>query len=244
MITKEQILELRKYPNSLYFDFRAQFLFHSNKIEGSTFSVEQLSLLMDKRIVSGHHDWEDVLETKNSVDAFEYVMDSLDYSLSQSFILDLHKILKTGTRDEYVGQAGVWKKIPNSLSGTEIKLAQPWEVPHKVEQLLRDWEDGQKTLKDVCKFHADFEKIHPFLDGNGRVGRFLILHQCLTQGFVPVTIDSALSSEYKKSLGSAQLGSGLEDLLDIFEKAQELFMQKDIVKDTLKSLGLMKGDAF
>lgn len=232
MFTPEQLRQLKNYPNSLYYDLQAQFLFHSNKIEGSTFSLEQLDLLLDKRIVSGEHSWEDVLETKNSIDVFEYVIDSLDYPLSSSFILDLHKLLKRNTRDESVGQAGVWKNIPNSLRGTDIELAQPWEVPHKISELLEWWQVSDKSLEAVCEFHARFELIHPFLDGNGRVGRFIILHQCLSQGMIPVVIDSHNANEYRSALGDYQQGKDSVRLLQLFKEAQEQFANKPIVKQT------------
>lgn len=241
MLSVKNIQMLKKMPNSLYSVLKTEFLFHSNKVEGSTFSLEQLDLLIDKRKVSGEHDWEDVIETKNSIELFDFMVETLNEPINKSLILEFHSILKKDTDQERYGQVGRWKPVPNSIRGSDVELSQPWEVDIHISDLISEWETSQKEFEDIVKFHVRFEKIHPFLDGNGRVGRVLMLKQCFENVITPIVLDSYYEKEYKRSLEKAQLGGGYEELESILRECQKGFSSKRVVAATLNSLKNMDG---
>jgi len=168
IITVDEIQELKKIPNSGYESIKVEFLFHSNKLEGSTFTKENLVKYLKENIIEGSHDVDDVFETINSMEVFDFCVDTLREPLSARMILEFHQILKKNTKDQARGFVGVWKKIPNVILGVKgkLELAQPYEVPIKMESLLADWSSGVKDFEAIMKFHAEFEKIHPFQDGN------------------------------------------------------------------------------
>jgi Fic family protein len=236
VLTTEHVLKLRNYPNSAYYDLKVEFLYHSNKVEGSAFTEEELDLLMDKRIVSGEHKLEDVIETVNSLALFEYMVDTLGDPVTKSLILDFHKILKKGTRAEAWDQVGKWKKVSNSLRNSEVVLAQPCEVDMRIDDLLNEWNNSSKGFEEIVNFHVKFEHMHPFLDGNGRVGRFVMLKQCLDNTVSPIVLDSEYEREYKTALGKAQLTGNQEDLQEVLKKCQLRFANRDIVKNTVEQL--------
>lgn len=238
MLSVKDIQLLKGIPNSLYSILQTEFLFHSNKIEGSSFSLEQLNLLIDKRKVSGEHDWEDVIETKNSIELFDFMADTLGEPISKSLILEFHALLKSGTMQEKHRQTGRWKPVSNSILGSEVVLSQPWEVDIHISDLISWWESCPKDFSSIVKFHIEFERIHPFLDGNGRVGRVLMLKQCFESGVSPIVLDSLYEYEYKKALEKAQLTENNKDLEGILEKSQKS-SSKRIVAATLRSLKSM-----
>ncbi len=235
MLRSTHMQELKKYPNSLYYWMKVEFLFHSNKLEGSTFTEEQLALLMDKGIVLGEHKLEDIKETANSLELFEYMVENLNEPVTEDLILSFHKVLKKGTKEEEAGLAGIWKKYENKILGIAVKLAHPSEVRERIKDLLYRWEHSNQAFEDIALFHVDFEKIHPFQDGNGRVGRFLMLKQCFDSGISPIVIDWAFSKQYKESLGKAQVTGDMTDFLSVLIQCQQRFETKDILQSTLKA---------
>lgn len=171
MIIKTSAIQfLKDTPNSAYNSIKTEFLYHSNKLEGSTFTKENLEKYLQENIVEGSHKIDDVYETINSTKLFDFVVVTLNEPLTKRLILEFHSMLKENTLDQESGFAGCWKKIPNMITGTELRLAQPWEVEIRIEELLDELEASKKELEDVMRFHANFEKIHPFQDGNGRIG--------------------------------------------------------------------------
>lgn len=144
-------------------------------------------------------------------------------------------MLKDKTLDYERGFAGCWKKIPNQISGVNLKLAQPWEVDIKIDELLSQWESSQKAFQDIIEFHVKFENIHPFQDGNGRVGRFIMLKQCLESDVDLILIDDRYSKEYKQALYLAQSKKDYQPLIEIFEQCQELLNEKlSFLKETIE----------
>ena len=168
--------KLSKIKNSVYDDIKIEFLYHSNKVEGSTFNIEQLSILLEQKMIIGEHSINDVQETINSLELFDFVVETLNEKLTDRLLREYHSILKKNTSDENYGFVGVYKKIPNKLRNVDIELAQPYEVEELIKDLL---EKKTKSIYDIADFHQKFEHIHPFQDGNGRIGRFIILRQCL-----------------------------------------------------------------
>lgn len=236
MILNTEVLKfLKDTPNSAYESVKTEFLYHSNKLEGSTFTKENLEKYLQDNIIEGSHKIDDVYETINSTQLFDFIVDTLEEPLSKRLMLEFHRMLKDKTLDYERGFAGCWKKIPNMISGVDLKLAQPWEVESKIEELLKQWEDSNKTFEDIIKFHAQFENIHPYQDGNGRIGRFIMLKQCVENGVDLILIDDQYSAEYKKALYIAQSQKDYTMLSDIFKKWQSLLDQKlEFLKETIK----------
>lgn len=234
IITSEILKLLKDTPNSAYESVKTEFLYHSNKIEGSTFSKENLEKYLQENIIEGSHKIDDVYETINSTKLFDFVVETLGEPISKKLILEFHRMLKDKTLDYERGFSGCWKKIPNMISGVDLKLAQPWEVESKIEELINQWEDSNKQLIDVIKFHSKFESIHPFQDGNGRIGRFIMLKQCIENGIDLVLIDDHYSNEYKQALYIAQSREDYSGLDSIFQECQKLLDSKlSFLKDTI-----------
>ncbi len=236
MIIDSDIIKfLKDTPNSAYEGIKTEFLYHSNKLEGSTFTKENLEKYLQQNIIEGSHKLDDVYETINSTKLFDFVILTLGESLSKRLILEFHRMLKDKTLDYERGFAGCWKKIPNQISGVDLKLAQPWEVDIKIDELLSQWESSQKAFQDIIEFHVKFENIHPFQDGNGRVGRFIMLKQCLESDVDLILIDDHYSKEYKQALYLAQSKKDYRPLIEIFEQCQELLNEKlSFLKETIE----------
>lgn len=160
---------------------------------------------------------------------FNYVMKCMEKPLSEDIIKNMHKNLKEGVfEDRANGYAiGGWKKRANRVS--DIQTALPQEVPEKIHQLLEKYHNAEKiTLYDIAKFHAQFENIHPFQDGNGRVGRMIILKQCLDHNIVPMIIRDIHKAEYNRYLNKAQHEQDYKGLEAYFEKEQKYYQESTI----------------
>lgn len=121
------------------------------------------------------------------------------------------------------------------ITGTQLELAQPWEVEIRIEELLNEWNMSEKKLDDIMRFHARFEKIHPFQDGNGRIGRFLMLKQCIENCIDLILIDDEYSKQYKEALYRAQTENEYAELKRIFISCQERLNDKlSFLKETLE----------
>ena len=121
----------------------------------------------------------------------------------------------------------MWKKFENKLKGVDLKLASPMEVDNLIYNLLTDWyETKDITIKDIADFHYKFEQIHPFQDGNGRIGRFIILKQCIEENIDFIAIDEAYEEEYKEALFLAQKTKNSEKLVEVFKKCQKRLDEK------------------
>ena len=236
-LTANQIKEIKKYPNSIYDELKKEFVYHSNKIEGSTFTRENLELYLTSRIVEGSHKIDDIYETINSLNLFDFVIDTLEDSLNKKLILKFHSILKKNSLDEERGFAGCFKKVPNMISGSPVTLAQPWEVDIKMDELIAWWETSNKCFEDIIKFHSKFELIHPFQDGNGRVGRFIMLKQCIESNIDLIAIDERYNSEYKKALLESQVNTNYKPLEEVLAKCQNFLEEKnEMLINTIKCL--------
>ena len=127
------LLETKDLKNSLYSILKHSFLYHSNKIEGSTFTTEALALLLDKNVVTGKHTLDDVQETVNSSYVFDRIIETLGKKIDDQFLKDLHARLMFNTTMHQRGYAGIYKTIPNMIIGTKAKIAQPFEVQSKLD---------------------------------------------------------------------------------------------------------------
>jgi len=240
-LARKFLMNLKEVPNSFYYALRIEFLFHSNKLEGSTFNRDTLSQLSDKKIVSGIHTLDDVIETRNSIDVFDFIIETLDEPLTLQLIREFHQLLKNGTSDDKKGFSGNFKNIPNMLSGLdEIKLAQPHKVESSLSELIESYNTKKNLnidLHGLSYFHSTFEKIHPFQDGNGRIGRFILLKQCIENNIDLVAIDERYNKEYNKALYESQLNGNYDKLIEIFKKCQEYIKSKeDIILSSNEAL--------
>ncbi len=218
---------LSKITNSLYKEFKIDFLYHSNHLEGSTFSKDELEKLLTEKKVEGSHSLDDIIETKNSLEVFDQVINDSSELLDKYMLFNWHKILKKGTVDDEIHNIGMWKKYENKLRGVDLKLALPVEVDNLMFNLLSDYNELETvTLKDIADFHYKFEKIHPFQDGNGRIGRFIILKQCLEWNIDLIAIDDKYDDEYREALYKAQKTGDSEDLVTVFKKCQNRLDEK------------------
>ncbi len=215
--------KLSKIKNAVYDDIKIEYIYHSNKLEGSTFNIEQLNVLLEENMVIGEHSINDVQETINSLELFDFVIETLDEELTDRLLREYHSILKKNTSDENYGFVGVYKKLPNKLRNVNIKLAEPYEVEELIKKLL---DKKIATIEDIADFHQKFEHIHPFQDGNGRIGRFIILRQCLENNIDLIAIDDEYNKEYREALYKAQTTGDLEQLVQVFIKCQERLSEK------------------
>ena len=218
---------LSKITNSIYEDLKIDFLYHSNHLEGSTFSKDELEKLLTEKKVEGSHSLDDIIETKNSLEVFDQVINDSGEKLDKFMLFNWHKLLKKGTVDDEIHNIGKWKKYENKLRGVDLKLALPVEVDNLMFNLLADYNELETvTLKDIADFHYKFEKIHPFQDGNGRIGRFIILKQCLEWNIDLIAIDDKYDDEYRNALYKAQKTGDSEDLVTVFKNCQNRLDEK------------------
>ncbi len=215
------IKNISKNSNLLYKDFKIDFNYNSNKLEGSTFSKENISVLLEQKKVLGEHFVDDIVETKNSLELFDNVINSLEEPLDKYLLWEWHRILKKGSADDEIGNIGRWKKYSNMLTNTDLKLCEPNLVDSSIYNLIEDFKEKEKTIENIADFHQKFEHIHPFQDGNGRIGRFIILRQCIEYGIDLIAIDNKYNKEYRDALYIAQTTNNLEKLVNIFKKCQK-----------------------
>lgn len=225
-INPDQMQVMKAAPNSAYEVIMPEFLFHSNKLEGSTFSEEELVKLVEQGLVEGSHDIDDVLETKNSVDVFNYVVDSLGCPIDDEFLCTLNEMLFRDTSDAKAGFTGHYKQIPNRIRNSSVQVALPSDLPQAMPELFELWENSAKDLDAIVAFHVRFEHIHPFQNGNGRIGRFLMMKQCLENDVDIIVVDEAFEAPYKRWLEIAQTGGDARFLKEMLENCQTRFHQK------------------
>jgi Fic family protein len=194
-----------KRKGGLYHKTQVNLAYNSNKIEGSKLTEEQTRYIFETRTI-GFKDEEaipvdDIIETSNHFVAFDNMLDRIGEPLSNAVIKDFHRILKTGTSDAVKPwfNVGDWKKIPNEVGGIETVL------PENVENEMNKLNDWYKSLpgivfENIIEYHYCFEKIHPFQDGNGRVGRLLMFRECLRNNIIPFIIDDNHKQFYYRGL--------------------------------------------
>lgn len=238
-LNAKEIKRLSAIKNSVYDDLKIEFLYHSNHLEGSTFTKENLEKLLSLKKVEGEHYLDDVIETKNSLNVFDKVINDSDKKLDKFMLFDWHRELKKDSVDEEIHNTGCWKKYENKLRNIDLKLAYPDEVDNRMFNLLMDWNELMNpTIEDIARFHYRFELIHPFQDGNGRIGRFIILKQCIESDIDLIAIDNEYEKEYKEALYKAQKTDDVSFLVDLFSKCQKRLDEKMI--DYKNTIDLVK----
>lgn len=192
-----------KISGGLYHELQVRMTYNSNHIEGSRLTEDQTRLIFETNTlnIGDGVPIDDVLETVHHFRAIDYVIDSADDVLTEDIIKKLHYILKHDTKDSTLDwfAVGEYKKRPNVVGGRET--AKPKDVPAQIKKLLEDYNAKQDvSVNDIISFHAGFEKIHPFQDGNGRVGRLIALKECLRHNIVPFLIEDSKKVFYYRGL--------------------------------------------
>lgn len=193
-----------KISGGIYHKVQIELTYNSNHIEGSRLTHDQTRYIFETNTIgieSGTLNVDDVVETANHFKCIDMVIDNAGYALSERFIKQLHAVLKNGTSDSRKDwfAVGDYKRLPNEVGGQDTAL--PEEVSAKMRELLNDYNRTKdKMLEDIIDFHYQFERIHPFQDGNGRVGRLILFKECLRNNIVPFIIDENLKMFYYRGL--------------------------------------------
>lgn len=193
-----------KYSGGIYHRTQIDLTYNSNHMEGSRLTRNQTRYIFETNTVGVENEVlnvDDVIETVNHFHCIDLVIDHADDILSEKFIKKLHLTLKNGTSDSRKDRfaVGEYKKIPNEVGGMDTAL--PEEVADKMKTLLKEYNViKEKTLEDILDFHVKFERIHPFQDGNGRVGRLIMFKECLKHNIVPFIIEDNQKLFYYRGL--------------------------------------------
>lgn len=193
-----------RLPGGIYHRVQIDLTYNSNHIEGSRLSREQTRFIFETNTIGIEKqavNVDDVVETANHFRCIDMVIDDANRALSQAMIKRLHEILKSGTSDSRQDwfAVGEYKKLPNEVGGQETVA--PEDVENRMRALLNAYNaKTRKTLRDLLDFHVQFESIHPFQDGNGRVGRLILFKECLKNDIAPFIITDDLKMFYYRGI--------------------------------------------
>lgn len=191
-----------KLSGGLYHETQVKLTYNSNRIEGSKLSEDQTRLIFETNTIGATDGVpvDDIIETTNHFRAVDYIIDCAEEPLSEEIIKQLHKIIKTGTKDSYLTwfNVGEYKQKANIVGGQET--TSPLHVAKEMKKLLKNYAKKDITIYDIIDFHQAFEAIHPFQDGNGRVGRLICFKECLRFNIVPFIIEDSKKMFYYRGL--------------------------------------------
>lgn len=195
----------KHFDGGAYKACQCDFAYNSNHMEGSTLTHDQTVQVFDRGHFSGTAKVDDIVEARNHFAAFDFILDNASDPLSADLLCHLHLTLKQGTSDALnkAAAVGSFKVLPNYISGgvSDVPTADPKDVPTLVDRLISQYEGrGRIVVDDVVAFHHDLERIHPFSDGNGRIGRLVMFKECLRNGIVPFIITEELRPFYIRGL--------------------------------------------
>lgn len=231
-ISSNKILQLLRdekeigLSGGLYHELQIRMAYNSNHIEGSKLSEAQTRLIFETATidVGDGIPVDDILETVHHFRAIDYVIEIAEDELSEEIIKNLHYILKHDTKDSLLSwfAVGDYKKRANVVGGRET--VKPASVPAQMQALLSRYNSKEKvTINEIIAFHAEFEQIHPFQDGNGRVGRLIALKECLRHNIIPFIIEDSKKNYYYRGLSEWQNEKGF--LTDTCLDGQDTFKQ-------------------
>lgn len=230
LIQRFRIERARFDRSGIYAYTQRTLAYNSNKIEGSTLNEEQTASLFDTGMLPRNDDYyraKDVEETNGHFLMFNKMVDTLDEALSEELIKQFHHELKSGVfEDRANGYAiGDYKKRANMIGMYETVL--PKDVPAEMNKLL-NWYHGisEKTLADMAEFHARYESIHPFQDGNGRTGRLILFRECLKAGLIPIVLEDRYRAQYIEGLKEYRERGTTSLLQELFVSEQKLYAKK------------------
>ena len=220
-----------RFKGNIYHYSQVNFSYNSNKIEGSRLTSDQTEAIFDTSAFIPKSDelikLDDLIESKNHFKLFDYMLDTIDELLSKDMIIEMNKILKRNTSDEENPRynVGGFKIVPNIIGVVNVINTTALEnVEQEIELLLDEYNSKNNiTLEDIVDFHFKFEKIHPFGDGNGRVGRIIMFKECLRNNIMPFIIFDDDKPYYMRGLKEYQRDKKF--LLDTILHEQDLYEQ-------------------
>ena len=214
-----------KVKGGIYHKIQVELTYNSNHIEGSRLSLDQTRLIFETATVGFEGESlrvDDIVETQNHFRAIDYVIDHAQDPVSEAMIKELHRIMKSSTTDASKDwfSVGDYKRLPNEVGGRET--APPEEVAKEMKSLLKAYDPlAHHALESIIGFHVRFERIHPFQDGNGRVGRLVMFKECLANDVVPFIIADDMKAFYYRGLAEWDTEKGY--LVDACLAAQGRF---------------------
>ena len=214
-----------KLPGGIYHKVQIDFTYNSNHMEGSRLTHDQTRYIFETNTIGVQEttlNVDDIVETANHFRCIDLIIDRAGSIISEALIKQLHAMLKNGTSDSRKDWfvVGDYKKLPNEVGGKVTAL--PKEVPAKMKELVAAYNaKKERTLEELLDFHYRFECLHPFQDGNGRIGRLLLFKECLRNNIVPFIIDEELKMFYYRGLKEWQQERGF--LRDTCLAAQDKF---------------------
>ena len=202
LIAMTEQMEMRM-KGGIYHKTQIDLTYNSNHIEGSRLSHEQTRYIFETNTIGVTQEAvnvNDIVETVNHFRCIDLIIEHATDELSIDFIKELHKVLKTGTSDNRKDwfAVGDYKRLPNEVGGEET--CPPEQVAERMEEMLADYLNSKRQFEDILDLHVRFERIHPFQDGNGRVGRLIMFKECLCSGIVPFIITDELKMFYYRGL--------------------------------------------
>ncbi len=216
-----------KAKGGIYHKVQVELTYNSNRIEGSRLSLDQTRLIFETATIGFEGEAvsvDDVIETANHFRAVDFIIENACEPISEPLIKSLHKILKASTSDARKDwfAVGDYKRLPNEVAGRAT--TKPELVQGEIRSLIRRYEEeapGKRPLESIVQFHVDFERIHPFQDGNGRVGRLIMFKECLANNVVPFVITDDMKAFYYRGLAEWDREKGY--LMDTCLAAQDRF---------------------
>lgn len=218
-----------KLKGNLYHRTQVSFAYNTNHIEGSTLTEDQTRYIFETNTILFEGDTiakvDDILETANHFKLVDYMLDVADKKLTEKLIKEFHMILKDGTSDSRVEwfNVGEYKQRANTIE-SGIKTTLPNNVQKEMPKLM-DWYNSLKqvTIKEIIEFHYRLESIHPFQDGNGRIGRIIMFKECLKNNIVPFIIQDSDKLFYYRGLKKYKNEKGY--LIDTCLNAQDQYIK-------------------
>ena len=215
-----------RIPGGLYHRLQIDFTYNTNHIEGSRLTREQTRWIFETQTlgeIAGDVPVDDVVETANHFRCIDIVIETAGAALTERYVKNLHAQLKSGTTDsrkEWFEDGG-YKRLDNVVGDMETCPAK--DVPRAMAELLAWWKNAEKTFENLLDLHVRFEQIHPFQDGNGRVGRLILLKECLKHGITPFIIADDMRRFYYLGLREWRQGSRSR-FLDCCRTGQDIFI--------------------
>ena len=221
-LRKEKMFRIK---GMLYHETQVRLTYNSNHIEGSRLTEEQTRYIFETQTIGelpSNINLDDIIETNNHFKCIDYIIEYATVDLNEDIITNLQFFLMQGTNHAKNYGAGRYKKLPNTVGG--IETTPPENVSKEIKNLLT-WYKGIKKIsfEDIVEFHYRFETIHPFQDGNGRVGRLIMFKECLKNNIVPFYIDDKFKAQYYNGLKQWKSEKGF--LLETCRFGQDLYKQ-------------------
>lgn len=244
---KDELIKQKssKFKGNIYHYSQVNFAYNSNKIEGSRLTSEQTeAIFLTSSFISKNDELikiDDLTESKNHFKLFDYMIDNVDKLLTKEMIIEMNKILKRNTSDEDDPRynVGGFKIVPNTIGViNETKTTEPKNVEKELDKLLNLYNlKKQVSIEDIIDFHFNFERIHPFGDGNGRVGRMIMFKECLRNNIIPFIVLDDDRSYYLRGLKEYEndkmyLIDTIKHEQDIYEKICEELLDFDLKENS------------